>query len=450
MKERCKHLLNFCANLVVIIVEACSFGYIWYVFYGSPFYRRGNWAVIGLYILILFFFTHVFGGYKIGYKPTADIVLSHVLTIILSSIIAYFEICMISRDYMNPNPIVGMMCIQIFFIAPWVYIVRKIYKFLYPPRQLLVIYGNYSPVELINKINKRNDKYNICASVCYKIGDKNLMALLQLCHGVVLCDLPAEVRNNLMKYCYRNSIRTYVTPKISDILFRGAEDLHLFDTPLLLLRNQGLSIVQLFVKRLLDILFSLIGCIVFLPIMILIGISIKAYDKGPVFYKQSRLTKNGAVFVMYKFRSMCINSEKEGAQLARRDDRRITPVGRIIRNLHLDELPQLFNILKGDMSFVGPRPERPVIFKQYTNIIPEFDLRLKIKAGLTGYAQVYGKYNTTPYDKLKLDITYIENYSFWLDIKILLLTFKIILQKDNTEGIDLTQKTAIKNDKYRK
>ncbi len=141
---------------------------------------------------------------------------------------------------------------------------------------------------------------------------------------------------------------------------------------------------------------------------------------------------------------MRMDSEREGAQLAKKDDDRITPVGRIIRRTHFDELPQIFNILKGEMSFVGPRPEREIIASEYERIIPEFSFRLKVKAGLTGYAQVYGKYNTTPYDKLKLDLTYIETYSFWLDLKLMLMTFKIIFQKENTEGIDKGQVTAVK------
>ena len=117
-------------------------------------------------------------------------------------------------------------------------------------------------------------------------------------------------------------------------------------------------------------------------------------------------------------------------------------MGRIIRRIHFDELPQIFNILKGDMSLVGPRPERPEIAALYSERISEFDYRLKVKAGLTGYAQVYGKYNTTPYDKLKLDLTYIETYSLRLDIKLLMLTFKILFQKENTEGIEAWQRTA--------
>ena len=263
-------------------------------------------------------------------------------------------------------------------------------------------------------------------------------------NAVVLCDLPAQARNQIMKFCYQESIRTYVTPKISDIIFRGADDIHLFDTPLLLSRNQGLSIDQRIIKRTCDIVLSLIGIVIASPFMLIIALAVKLYDGGPVFYKQERLTRDEKPFMIYKFRSMSMDSEKNGARLAAKGDKRVTPVGKIIRNIHFDELPQLFNILKGDMSMVGPRPERQVIADQYAEEIPEFVLRTKVKAGLTGYAQVYGKYNTTPYDKLKFDITYIENYSLWLDVKIMLLTFKILFQKENTEGVDGTQKTALK------
>ena len=261
-------------------------------------------------------------------------------------------------------------------------------------------------------------------------------------NAVVLCDLPAEARNMIMKYCYQMSVRTYVTPKISDILFRSADDIHLFDTPLLLSRNQGPDIVQVFLKRAFDIIASILGIILASPFMLIIAICIKLYDRGPVLYKQARLTKDEREFMIYKFRSMRVDSEKDGARLAAKGDQRVTPIGKVIRNIHFDELPQLFNILKGDMSLVGPRPERKVIADQYTERIPEFPFRCKVKAGLTGYAQVYGKYNTTPYDKLKLDLTYIENYSLWLDLKIILLTFKILFQKESTEGVDVDQMTA--------
>lgn len=450
MKEKYKHLLNFIANVITLAMEAALFGWTWYVMYvpmldkANALFRRGNWAVIGMYALFVFFFTKVFGGYRIGYMRLSDIILSQVLAVILAMVVSYFEICLVANDYLSPRPLFLMTLTEIALIIPWVVFVRKAYQHLYPPRQVLVIYGNYSPDDLIGKINTRKDKYNICASVSYRIGYEKLYPMIMDYNAVVLCDLPSEARNQIMKYCYQESVRTYVTPKISDILFRGADDIHLFDTPLYLSRNQGLSIVDLFIKRAMDIVISLIGIVIASPFMILIALAIKLYDRGPVLYKQERLTKDGKPFMIYKFRSMSVHSEDQGARLAAKGDARVTPVGRVIRAIHFDELPQLFNILKGEMSVVGPRPERKVIADQYTEEIPEFVLRLKVKAGLTGYAQVYGKYNTTPYDKLKLDLTYIENYSVWMDVKILFLTFKILFQKENTEGVDQDQTTAIR------
>ena len=450
MKEKYKHLLNFAANVITLAVQGFMFGWVWYIMYvpmldkANALFRRGNWAVIGMYVLFVFFFTKVFGGYRIGYMRVSDIILSQILAVLLAMGVAYLEICLVANAYLTPKPLILMTLTEIVFIIPWVVLVRKGYQHLYPPRQLLVIYGNYSPDDLIEKINTRKDKYNICASESYRIGYEKLYPMMKRYNAVVLCDLPAEARNQIMKYCYQESIRTYVTPKISDILFRGADDIHLFDTPLLLSRNQGLSIVDLFVKRAMDIVISLIGIVIAAPFMLLIALAIKLYDRGPVLYKQERITKDGKPFMIYKFRSMTVHSEDEGARLAAKGDSRVTPVGRLIRAIHFDELPQLFNILRGDMSVVGPRPERQIIADQYTEEIPEFVLRLKVKAGLTGYAQVYGKYNTTPYDKLKLDLTYIENYSVWMDVKTLFLTFKILFQKENTEGVDQNQTTAIK------
>ena len=451
MNERYKHLLNFGANLITLGFEGLCFGILWYTRYSNiifmPFFRRGNWFVIGLYCLIIFFFTHNLGGYNIAYRKVTDIVLSHILAILGSSVFAYLEVSMIARHYYNPWPFFTMSILEIVFVSLWTVLIRKLYARLYPPRQLLVIYGYYSPDELIAKINSRHDKYNVCAAVSIDVGYDELYRMINQYKGIVLCDLPAEVRNVLMKYCYAHSVRTYVTPKISDILFRGSEDIHLFDVPLLLARNQGLSIVDTFFKRIFDIVCAVVLLIVFSPVMLIIALCIKLYDHGPVLYKQARLTKDGAEFMMYKFRSMVVDSEKSGARLAGKNDVRITPVGRIIRMIHVDELPQLINILKGEMSMVGPRPERPEIARKYEEEIPEFSFRLKVKAGLTGYAQVFGKYNTTPYDKLKHDLTYIENYSFWLDIKIIMLTFKVLFIKETSEGIDDDCITASRNNK---
>ena len=184
--------------------------------------------------------------------------------------------------------------------------------------------------------------------------------------------------------------------------------------------------------------------------MIAVSIAIKAYDGGPVFYKQCRLTKDGKTFMVHKFRSMKVDAEKDGvARLSTGDkDDRVTPIGHFIRKVRLDELPQLLDILKGDMSIVGPRPERPEIAAQYEKELPEFALRLQAKAGLTGYAQVYGKYNTTPYDKLQMDLMYIAKPSFIEDLRIIFATIKILFMPESTEGISEGQTTAMSGENH--
>ena len=449
-RERYKHLLNLFANFVMLVAETAMFAFIWYKMYvpelEDKFWNRGNWAVIGMYALELFFFIRTFGGYRIGYLRITDICLSQILGILFANIIEYFQICMIANDYMSASPLLLLTTAEIAVTLPTVFVVRYFYVRLYPPRRMIVIYGEHSPEELISKINSRKDKYNVCATASAYMGYEALYSKILEYEAVVLCDLPASIRNKILKFCYDQNKRTYITPKISDIILNGTERIHLFDTPLMLSRNQGLTIEQRFVKRTMDIVFALLAIVISSPFLLVIAVAIKLYDGGPVFYKQERLTRDRETFQIIKFRSMKVDSEKQGAQLAKKDDDRITPVGKIIRRTHLDELPQIFNILKGEMSFVGPRPERQEIAEKYEEIVPEFRFRLKVKAGLTGYAQVYGKYNTTPYDKLKLDLTYIQTYSAWLDVKLMLMTFKIMFQKENTEGVDEKQTTAIKKE----
>lgn len=441
-RDQYKKLINFIARVVLISLETLIFAYIWYEFYSrninneNIFYRRGNWAVIGIYILILFFFTKNFGGYKIGYLRISDICLSQLLAIFCANVVVYIEICAILKDYVNPNPVFLLTVLEIVVIFPWVYISRWLFTRLFPPRRLLVVYDERSPKYIIEKINERPDKYHVCEAVNVSKGRERVLQKIHEYEAVVLCDIKANIRNDLLKYCFEHSIRTYVTPKLSDIIITGAEGIYLFDSPLLLSRNQGLTADQLLVKRLMDIVISAVLLVIMFPFMLIVAFLIKIYDHGPVFYYQDRLTRDGKVFRMIKFRSMRMDSEKDGAMVAKKHDDRVTPIGRFLRRIHFDELPQIINVFKGDMSFVGPRPERPEIAELYSAKIPEFGFRLKVKAGLTGYAQVYGRYNTTPYDKLKLDLTYIENYSVFMDIKIIFGTFKVLFQKENTEGFD--------------
>ena len=306
------------------------------------------------------------------------------------------------------------------------------------------IKGNHDN-SLAEKFTARNDKYNIAGEISYDADIESISTVVDDYDAVLINDVPSETRNKILKVCFAKGKRVYITPKISDIIMRSTDMLAVFDTPLVLANNSPISITERIIKRVFDIFFSAFCLIVLSPLMILVSLAIFLYDRGPVFYRQTRYTKGGKTFKILKFRSMIPNAEKDGvARLAADKDDRITPVGRFIRACRLDELPQFFNILAGDMSFVGPRPERPEIADEYVKELPEFEFRLKVKAGLTGYAQIYGKYNTTSYDKLKLDMIYVENCSLLMDLKLLLLTLKVIFIKESTEGLDEGQITAMK------
>lgn len=444
-EEQRKHLLGVVSNFIIWLYEAIAFGIVWYrcYFEDNPFYVRGNYAVIGMYAVFVYLITKSFNGYKISYMRALDLCLSHTLAIVFSGIAGYVIICMVWRDYMSVLPIAVMVGTQIIFAALWVNLCKYVYFHRYPPRRIIIIYGNYPLEDFLRKLNQRTDKYEVCEILNYQHGYEKICSDVLDFEGVFLYDLPAENRNEIIKYCYKHGIRTYVVPKITDIIMKGSEDLHLVDTPIFLSRNQGLNLDQRFVKRFFDIVISLCMIVILSPLMLVIALVIKLHDRGPVLYRQVRLTRGGKQFMLYKFRSMKLDAEEQGARLASKDDDRVTSVGAVLRKLHLDELPQLYNVLAGDMSMVGPRPERPEIFKKYEASIPEFDFRLKVKAGLTGYAQVYGKYNTKPIDKLKLDLIYIQEYSYWLDIKLLLLTFLVVFRKSSSEGIEKNQRTAL-------
>lgn len=449
-REDYKRLIVFCLASLVVLAQMAVFAYVWYTVYrgqiDEPFWRKGNWVLIAIYGLLFAMFAKLYGGLKVGYLKRIDVFYSLTLALLCTNVVEYLEITLINRWFLSVGPMIEMTMVQLVLIVIWIFGSRHIYSRLYRARRLLVIYGDRDPGDdLIHKMNSRKDKYDISDKVHVSLGETEIHMMMRNYDGVIIWDLPSMERNRYLKFCFAHSIRCYISPKISDIILMGSERIHLFDTPLLMSRNMGLAVDQRVAKRIMDILISGIGIVITSPIMLLIAIAVKAYDRGPVFYFQDRLTIGGKPFKICKFRSMCVDSEKNGARLASKHDSRITPVGHVLRNLHLDELPQLFNVFKGDMSLVGPRPERKTIMQEYEKELPEFYYRLKVKAGLTGYAQVYGKYNTTPYDKLKLDLFYIENYSFLLDIKLIFMTVKIFFQKEVSEGVDDKQVNALKD-----
>lgn len=418
------------------------------IMYNIHLYFWGHILMVGIYFVLLFFFDTTYGGLKIGYLKPLEVFFSQVFSLICVNLITYFQYSITEVKLVYARPLITMTIFQIIVAALWTYCCNAFYKKSFPPRALLFIHGDRPIEDIEKKFLSRKDKYLIVKTIHIKEGLEEIKKEALHYKGVILWDLPNDDRNKLLKFCYGESIRIYLMPKITDVLIKGADQLHLFDTPILLTREYALSIEQRIAKRLLDLFCSSILIIITLPIQLIAAIIIKLYDGGPVLYKQVRCTRGQKEFQIIKFRSMNLDAEKDGvARLATKNDARITPFGKFIRAVRIDELPQLYNILKGEMSFIGPRPERPEIIAQYVKEMPEFLLRTKVKAGLAGYAQVYGKYNTTPLDKLKLDLSYIETYSIWLDLKLMMLTLKILFKAESTEGIDHNQTTAKKEDK---
>ena len=457
-KEQYKRFIMLLGTILIVAVQTAMFACLWYNYYANRelksmrkyfryfyYYRRGHWTIIVLYAVVLILFMKVLGGFRVGYLRNLDVLYSQILSVCAANAVEYLQLALIAKwkflQFATPIAVLALMQIAVGVV--WIVAMRSIYARLYPPHEMLLIYGNISPKALIRKLQSRGDKYKVKETVHLKAGMETILSKIAQYESVIIGDIPSHERNQFLKFCFQNNIRCYSVPIIS------ASEIDLFDSPLLLFRNQGMTFGQSFCKRAMDIAIGFCGCVIAAPVMLVIAAAIKLYDGGPVFYSQERITKDGRPFQIYKFRSMIVESEKRGARLASEHDDRITPVGKVIRRLHVDELPQLFNVLVGDMSFVGPRPEREEITREYEQSIPQFRFRLKVKAGLTGYAQVYGQYNTVPYDKLKLDLTYIENYSLWLDLKLILLTVKILFQKEKSEGVDDSQKTALKADAAR-
>ncbi|MDE6666646.1 MAG: sugar transferase [Ruminococcus sp.] len=439
-KDRYKRIISFVSAVFLLGILTGMFAVVWYKYYSEsivlPFYRRGNWVLIGIYCTLIVLFFKAYGGFKLGYLKKTDMLYSQLISMACVNTVAYFMISLIGRDFMAFLPILHLTFTDFGIIAIWTVLTAKLYFIIYPARKLIILYGSKQAASLVLKMSQRVDKYMICESISVSEPTEKVKELITKYEGVIICDIPADQRNRYLKFCFEKSVRAYIAPKISDIIIRGGDDIRLFDTPLLLCRNYGLNFEQQFFKRIFDIVFSVIALVFLMPLMLVSALAVKLCDGGSVFYRQKRLTVGGREFYVYKFRSMIQDAEKNGIpRLASEDDDRITPVGKILRKFRIDELPQLFNILKGDMSVVGPRPERPELTEIYKQQMPEFEFRLKVKAGLTGYAQVTGVYDTSPYDKLKMDLMYIENYSFRMDLQIILMTVKTMLfpAKTNAE-----------------
>ena len=443
-----KRLIRGLEALVEVVILTCLYFAFWSDEYNalhilSAFSGYGHWIIIAIYAILTMVMLSAFDGLLFGYLRMSDMLLSQTLCMFIVNFVTYWQLCLIDDELLSALPMVKLMVADMVLIVICVFLYTWIYHKIYAPKKMVMVIGRRDAVSLKFKMETRPDKYHIEKIISAEEDFASICKQLSEYEAVIINDVPAEVRNQILKFCYKHEIRTYVTPKLSDIIVRGATDITLFDTPLLLVKGNGLTPTQRLFKRLLDLAICLPAAIIAAPIMLVVAIAIKLEDGGPVFFKQARATLHGDVFNILKFRSMIVDAEKEGHAIPATDkDPRITKVGNIIRPCRIDELPQLLNIIKGDMSIVGPRPERVEHMEMYSENIPEFIFRTKVKGGLTGYAQIYGKYNTSAYDKLRLDLMYIENYSIIQDLKLIFLTLRILFKKESTEGFDAQKQNA--------
>lgn len=419
-------------------------------------------AVSLVYGALLILLSRIYLAYKVGLYRISELVYSQTLSSLIATGLSWLLASILLVKLLNPLPLLLAVVVQTGISAAWSLLANKVFFTIHKAKKTAVIYREESDLRKLEEIRFFENRWDIQNKICWPEGNthdlpvdgdapeahaKDIYWLIdKLGDGetVFVVGINATLRNGIVKHCIETGKDCYFVPHTGDVIISGAEHIKAFSVPILRARRANPKPEYLFVKRAFDILVSLAALVLLSPFMLATAIAIKLYDHGPAFYKQIRLTENGRRFAILKFRSMKVNAEKDGvARLASENDDRITPVGKFIRAVRFDELPQLINILKGDMTIVGPRPERPEIAAQYMQEMPAFSLRLQVRAGLTGYAQVYGRYNTEPADKLKMDLMYINSMSLFEDLRIMLATVKILLSKDSTSGVSEGQMTAV-------
>ena len=437
-------VLRFVKLLNVALMTALAAG-AWCLCYADGIWSQTGLLVAAIFCVLYMTYGRIYESFLISLVRITEMIYSQTLALLMSDGILYLVLCLMAHRLVSPMGVLGLFAAQLLVAVIWSVCAHKWYFAVFPPKRTAVIYDRGRDVGSLIGAYGLSKKFDVKRTVTLEECLYGDFKVLDRMETVFLCGISSHDRNLILKQCVDRGITVYVMPKIGDIIMSGAKQMHLFHLPFLRVGRYDPAPEYLLMKRIFDIVVSACALTVLSPLMLGVAIAIRR-DGGPAFYRQKRLTRDGKVFEVLKFRSMRVDAEKDGvARLSTGDaDPRITPIGHFIRKVRIDELPQLINILLGDMTIVGPRPERPEIAAQYEQELPEFRLRLQAKAGLTGYAQVYGKYNTTPYDKLQMDLMYIANPSFLEDLHIIFATIKILFLPESTEGVAEGQETAMK------
>ena len=441
-------------DLFIVLYKTIVYVALYLVFFLC--FKRENIALVNLsrtlvittmtFVTVGILMMFVYGNFEIGKKKTKPIIYSMTVGIILTDILTYLQLMIMNTNPFN-NPVFKLeqldtllivIVIQILIIYITTSIGNGIYFKMNKPMKTLLVCSDPEDHDT-GVIERFIDRFKLQYNVVGKVHQDKILdpQCLDSIEYVVFVNVRSAERKQWVDECYKRSISFSYSPSISDVLELSGEHITFDDKPMISIDAKGLSLEQRVAKRVIDLLGAIVGVILSSPIWIVSAIAIKLGDGGSILFTQDRYTINGKIFKVYKFRTMKENVENYSST---EDDDRITKVGKVLRKIRMDELPQLLNILKGDMSLVGPRPEMLSNVELYEQELPEFRYRLRVKAGLTGIAQIEGKYNTSPYDKLLMDLLYIENYSIWSDIKLILRTVTVIFKSDSTEGFDKPQK----------
>ena len=431
-------------KILNVLMIAGSFAAVWKVFYREAPFVPGQmegqtiagWFPPFLFMLFYCMNGRIYDAFLVSYNRVGEMIYSQMLSALIADTYVYLGCSVLAGRFLPALPMLLLVPVQLMLSGLWCWAANQWYYRRYAPRRTAVIWDMRQDLEELLHQHDLGRKFSV-ESILHVTDCLDDLHQLRGMDVVFLTGIHSSDRNRIIKYCVEEDITAFIIPRVGDTLMSGARKVHMLHLPLLRLKRFSPPPEYLILKRTGDIVLSLAALLILSPIMLITAICIFAEDRGPVFYRQNRLTKDGKVFQIYKFRSMRVDAEKDGvARLSSgASDARITRTGRWIRSMRIDELPQLLNVLRGDMSLVGPRPERPEIAAIYARKMPEFRLRLQCKAGLTGLAQVYGKYSTGPYDKLQMDLMYIENPRITEDLRILLATLKILFLPESTEGI---------------
>ncbi len=371
---------------------------------------------------IAYVYMHLFDGFEVGVDSIPAMLLTAICALLFTDTSAIVLLYIYKRVWYGFAGFALALLIQLLMLMVWSIITKFLYFSVHKPVETLIITDGLNHVKEIEKIKGQKRFYKV--NHILSMNDPCIFETIDKCHTVFMLIPNPDARDSIVSYCFGKNKIVSILPAAYDIAVKNSRLMTIDDLPLLKCHPPRLTLEQRFVKRLMDLAIIVVGFIPAAIVMLIVAAAVLIIDGSPVIYSQERITYRGKRFMLYKFRTMVTNAEENGPVLSRKNDKRVTKLGAFLRFTRLDELPQLYNVLVGDMSIIGPRPEREELIRQYVEETPEFAYRLNVKAGLTGLAQVSGKYNTSPRDKLNFDLLYIRNYSLMQEIKILFSTIK--------------------------